>query len=443
MTELPPPTGPQKPALTPLRSVSRMAIGATILGLDIVSGILGSQTKPEPPPKTRQMDEEQVFYDVLPEIIDMHGVPISSHQPKRSEEGLPYILAGFYVASSNRLGRVTHTIDKATERAWRVTTPLFSPLINSWIAKPFREGFERLVDRGETQVDEWRQLGQEEAYQGRELIQKVTISTVDTSIDYVAQQPVVIQLATSKTSSLLSIVMEYLRSIIVSLDLAIIRLFTRILRRPTRIDPVVPPLEIRQGATLKVFETDEVDVDLENTHIGYYAGLASRIVALAIDLFIVAISLTIGGWFIRSSALLLGIDLGQIQISQVYLSDLITQSIIAVTTFWIYQTLFWTLFGNTLGQILLGIRVLTNKGDLAGVVRAFLRASIGISLSISLFIISFFLMVFDHRRKALHDLIFNTVVVYTWDAHPSERFLSQGTEKSVELINNPSRPQGS
>jgi uncharacterized RDD family membrane protein YckC len=89
----------------------------------------------------------------------------------------------------------------------------------------------------------------------------------------------------------------------------------------------------------------------------------------------------------------------------------------------------WTLFGNTIGQIIMGIRVLTKKGDLPSIIRSFLRATIGISLSLGLFIITFIVMIFDRRHRGLHDMIFGTVVVYTWDAHPSARFLNKLVDK--------------
>jgi uncharacterized RDD family membrane protein YckC len=101
---------------------------------------------------------------------------------------------------------------------------------------------------------------------------------------------------------------------------------------------------------------------------------------------------------------------------------------IAVVFYWLYNTLLWTLFGRTFGQALLGIRVLTRKGDLPSIGRSFLRASIGISLSLVFFILSFFMMFFDNRYRALHDWLLGTLVVYTWDAQPSKRFL----EKTVE-----------
>ena len=129
------------------------------------------------------------------------------------------------------------------------------------------------------------------------------------------------------------------------------------------------------------------------------------------------------------SAQLLGIDLAQISFLQHDLARILTRSFIAGAYFIIYHTLMWTLFGTTLGQALLGIRVLTNKGDLPGLIRAFLRASLGISLSIALFIISILMVLIDRRHRALHDMLFGTVVVYTWDAHPSPRFLDRAAEK--------------
>jgi uncharacterized RDD family membrane protein YckC len=292
-----------------------------------------------------------------------------------------------------------------------------------------RNRFDRLVERGEDKVTAWKHLGQSEASQGRRLIETITISTVDTSIDYVAQQPEVIELVTSKTRSLASVLVEYLRSIFISVDLVLNGLFRILLRQPVPGKQEPPPMVIREGATTKYLGVEEEDIDLEKTHIGYYSGFFSRISALVIDLFILGVTLTIGIWFVNISAQLLGIDFTQMRFLQSDRDKILTGSLTAVVYFVSYHTLFWTLFGNTLAQALLGIRVLTNQGEPPRLIRSFLRASIGISLSLGLFIVSVLMILITKRHRALHDVLFGTVVVYTWDAHPSQRFLDTAEKK--------------
>jgi uncharacterized RDD family membrane protein YckC len=220
--------------------------------------------------------------------------------------------------------------------------------------------------------------------------------------------------------------MEYLRSIFVSVDFVLSGYTRKLLHRPA---PESPPMEIREGATTKILGIFEQGVDLEHTHIGNYCGFFSRISALVIDLFILGVTLTIIVWFIDIAAQFLQIDLSGINSYIQNLPKGLVRSFVTWNYFVLYQTLFWVLFGNTPGQAFIGIRVLTRKGEPPGLIRSFLRASIGINLSISLFLISIPMTLIDKRNRALHDVLFRTVVVYTWDAKPSKRFLANIVEK--------------
>ena len=370
-----------------MRSLSRLAVGGMVLGIDMITGRLGQPEEPEGTPAADPISDEQVFYDELPEEAT---IQVYRAQPQRDSDDLPLVLTGLLVDTSYRIGRATNAVEKASGRVGRAVTPFISPLINNRATRPFWNGFDRLVARGEAQVDEWRRLGQKETDQGQELIQTIAISTVDDTIDYVAQQPEVFELVTSKTTSVASLIIEYLRSIFVSLDLLLVGTSRRIFRLSPYVIQEVPSEKIRKGATWSILQSGEPEIDLENNHIGYYAGIIGHIAALVIDLLILGIVLTITGWFINVSTAMLGIDLSDFTILHIDLSRLLTASIIAIVVPALYNTLFWVLFGSTIGQMVIGLRVLTTKGDLPGVIRSFLRATIGRGLSITFFIITFF-----------------------------------------------------
>lgn len=419
--------------LNPLYSLSRMAIGGIVLGLDILSGKYLPPEQTEPTAPVDQTNGDQIFYEVLPESEDIPGTKLTIPTAAQKDEELTYILTGLLVDTSNRIGQTTRSINSASGRLSRTVVPWISPFLNNPATRPFRKGFDHLVDRGENQVERWRRIGQDEAKQGFDLMENLTISTIDTSVDYIVQQPPVVRLATSKTRSIGSMILEYLRAIFVSLDVFGHGLFRRILRLP-QVAPIQPTDAVRKGATLRFLG---VEKDTEGTYIGYNAGFFNRISALVIDLFILGITLQIGLWFIITSAQFLRIELQTITVFGYQLSNFLTFSIIAVACFWIYNTLSWTLFGNTVGQALLGIRVLTTGGEIPGVVRSFLRVSLGISLSITFFILTFLMMFLDRRHRAPHDHLFRTIVVYTWDAHPSERFMQKVIDKyEPDLGNN-------
>ena len=341
-----------------------------MLGLEVITGSQKAEEEPVTSVQLVQTDEDQVFYDILPDSSDV-GLNRRPTPRKRSDQSLPYVMTGVLLDTSRRVGQIFHTFDIVTGRVGRTVEPIISPLINNPVVRPFKNRFDGLVRRGEGQVDHWKQLGMDEDTQGRELIETITFSTIDTSIDYVAQQPEVYELATSKTKSFASVILDYIRSIFVSLDIILLGIIAKVFRLSYLMRPETPSDEIRKGATSSVFGSNELFEstelpNIEDTQIGSYTGFINRISALFIDLFIVGIMLNIGIWFIRTSAVLLNIYLTDLNLFDLDLSTPLIISIIGAAMFAIYNTLLWTLFGSTFGQALLGIRVLTKDGALPG-----------------------------------------------------------------------------
>jgi len=75
----------------------------------------------------------------------------------------------------------------------------------------------------------------------------------------------------------------------------------------------------------------------------------------------------------------------------------------------IYLTVSWSAFGRTPGQLLLGLRVCRRKtGASPHLVRAFLRACV-----CTFFPIGLAWVVFSPSRRAVHDILTRTEVVYS------------------------------
>lgn len=152
---------------------------------------------------------------------------------------------------------------------------------------------------------------------------------------------------------------------------------------------------------------------------GHYAGAVSRLVAFVIDQTVatavfsitVAVSvsvvalvtrhdleLTITGWF---ALLLYGIWL------------------------FIYYAYPWSMSGKSLGMAVLGIRVVTTEGAPIGARAAAIR-TIALPLSFLTLGIGFIPIVAGRERRAMHDRIAGTAVVYAWDARAARwRFLAK------------------
>ena len=81
--------------------------------------------------------------------------------------------------------------------------------------------------------------------------------------------------------------------------------------------------------------------------------------------------------------------------------------------------------GRTLGMALVGLEVVTKDGRHVGARRAVLR-TICLPLSLILLGIGVLMILIDRRRRALHDLIAGTAVVYSWNARAARlRFLAK------------------
>lgn len=165
---------------------------------------------------------------------------------------------------------------------------------------------------------------------------------------------------------------------------------------------------------------------------GQYAGFVSRLIAFAIDNFMISLTIFLTGWILRTTAEMVPFEsiMGS---SNAFISAIrgifafLTSSpmLVAYTTIFIllYHIFFLVLAGSTPGKAVLGLRVVGLDGKRLNFARAFLRVLGYIPSAVVLFV-GFFWIIIDNRRQAWHDKLARTCVIYTWDAHPDERFLA-------------------
>lgn len=90
-----------------------------------------------------------------------------------------------------------------------------------------------------------------------------------------------------------------------------------------------------------------------------------------------------------------------------------------------YYAYSWAASGKTFGMALIGVRVVRQDGAPAGVRHAVVR-TLAFPLSFLLFGLGFAGILVGRERRALHDVIAGTVVVYAWDARAARlRFLAR------------------
>ena len=135
-----------------------------------------------------------------------------------------------------------------------------------------------------------------------------------------------------------------------------------------------------------------------------YAGIATRAVALAIDIGIAhVIVLSIG-----ATLALVGSLVSDVRLDTVGKLLAAAAWTMVVAT---YFVLFWTTAGRTPGMRLLGLRVIGPDGGHPGVARSAVRLA-GLALAIVPLFAGFLPVLVDDRRRALQDFLAGTVVVY-------------------------------
>ncbi|CAN5435004.1 RDD family protein [soil metagenome] len=74
--------------------------------------------------------------------------------------------------------------------------------------------------------------------------------------------------------------------------------------------------------------------------------------------------------------------------------------------------LFPLLFGQSIGKVLTGLRVVKKDGSMPSLINFLLRHLIGYPLTLMTFGLGFFISVLNSKGRALHDFIAGTIVVY-------------------------------
>jgi len=152
---------------------------------------------------------------------------------------------------------------------------------------------------------------------------------------------------------------------------------------------------------------------------GHYAGFVSRFVAYAVDLAVITVLFGLALAAVSFAASL--ISGHSVNWSR---SDVLVA--ILYGCWWLlYFAYSWAANGKTFGMALLGVQVVSGEGDAAGPRRAIVRTLV-FPLSFALCGLGFVGILVGRERRALHDVIAGTCVVYTWDARAARlRFLAR------------------
>jgi uncharacterized RDD family membrane protein YckC len=152
---------------------------------------------------------------------------------------------------------------------------------------------------------------------------------------------------------------------------------------------------------------------------GHYAGFASRFAAFVVDLVVLT------GIFVLVLAAI-NFMASVLTGNSIHFNRANTWVVVAYAVWaFIYFAHFWGLNGKTAGGALFGLQVLTTDGsDVSG--RRAIGRTLAFPLSFLILCLGFLGILLSDRRRALHDAIAGTVVIYCWDARAARlRFLSR------------------
>jgi uncharacterized RDD family membrane protein YckC len=141
-----------------------------------------------------------------------------------------------------------------------------------------------------------------------------------------------------------------------------------------------------------------------------YGGVATRAVALAIDSVIIWAALLIVGAAIAAiGALFGGIHFGPVGKFLVGSGAIIFAGL--------YFVVAWTAAGRTVGQRMMGLRVVEYDGEQPHFIRSVIR-TVMMGLCIVICFVGFIPVLFDRRRRGLHDIVARTTVLYVPEEAP-------------------------
>ena len=234
-------------------------------------------------------------------------------------------------------------------------------------------------------------------------------------IDALVERTEVGALMARSGSAVMAQTVDMLRSQGVGLDSFLHRWVDRILRRG-QVEPSRPPTARHSAGRCDVTTSYLGSVRSGNLE-GTYAGAVTRFVALAIDLFAIGLLFSLGG---AVAEYVLSVLLRE---PVRFAESSVAARVALVVWAFVYMAYPLAAAGRTFGMAIVGVRVVRADGRDLDRRHAMVRV-LALPLSFLLFGLGFLLILLRRDRRALHDLIASTAVVYAWDARAARlRFL--------------------
>ena len=395
-----PAPGPRRPTL------SELALGGALLVGDNVAARLEVSGEPVPVSPT----------------LDSVLRPVAEWDRSEPLAAARQTTIGMLAEARQQAGQSGRLVDEATDALGRSLDRVTRPVRRSRPLRPVRRRFHAWQARGESIVSRWRDTGRREEARSRAVAEASLGTFVHRSVTDITQsdqvQVLVQQVVQSQSTGLIEEILEEIRERMVSLDV----LLSRRLRRASVAAPPFRTAYLRQRPALAVIP------GVEWTMAGQYAGFASRAVALLIDLTLLMVALSLATNFINALVGLLNIDA---LLGRFFPADTVPGAVNAglagltgTLLIIVYGVTTWSINGQTLGDLLMGVRIVRTDGRRVSLGHAILRM-VGSYIAGLAFFAGFLWALVDGRRQGWHDKLAATVVVYDWAALPDEEFLRE------------------
>jgi uncharacterized RDD family membrane protein YckC len=369
--------------------------------------------------------------ETAPQTLDMILRPVAewdNAQPTPMDAAR-HVTIGVLMDVRSNAGRIGHFLYDTTNVIARELDHISRPIRRSRPLRPMRRQFHHYQQRGEQQVARWSAMGRQEETRSRAIAETSLGSFVQRSVSDLTEseqvQVLVQQVVESQSTGLIGEFLDEVRERMVSLDI----LLSRRAQTSTYAPSAVPPFRatyLRGRPHLAAIPA------LDRTLAGQYAGFASRAVAFLIDITLLLIALSLATSFINALVSLFNLNLiiDRFMASQ-GLSGTVAAVIVGLSGMLVvavYGIVGWSLNGVTVGNLVMGVRVIKADGGRVSTGRAATRM-FGAYFSGLLFFLGFIWVIFDKRRQGWHDKLAGTVVLYDWPAMPDDQFLRDQLRK--------------
>lgn len=225
-----------------LRSITRLVIGAVVLGSDTLFNRLSDLEK--------SLSETTIYDqdDVSNQIIDGEMVEKSNISTEYQHPQLRHALIGFIFNAQERIRTGSKMLGRGINLIGKTSAPIINPIKDHQIFTPLRRRYKRLVTRGEAEVSRWIEIGRVEETYSRKLVQTALDDTVDMSLEYMAENQDVQELIQTQGTGLAFELIEEVRERSVSGDTYLEGVIRLLLRRPPRSELPEPPSKVKSSA---------------------------------------------------------------------------------------------------------------------------------------------------------------------------------------------------